>query len=633
MLRTLSHVVCGRTASFLRVPVAKDGPMKPLPSFVGLALLLHLGSPALSQPQLDPICDSGNWYAPYNWNNAASPTFNAIHVGLIPRGAFRGKLVILSWDGAGAPCTFSTITCPSPTGPLYQAGFWAILDPEVNGGSTPAFYGPYCGPNLEFNENHCVGQSWTVDGRWFVAGGQNGLVCPPGLPTGGRHAWLYDPDVAGLVPPGPPEGAWFQATDMDQPRYYPTVLLTGVDTPVAPYGEMIVAGGSNDAVSPPSAFLDNYEVFRPGPRVFPPPPPASNGTWQTHSGGMRLFPGPPFANGRFKWFPRLFLLPNGWMALSGIDPVSSRAVHPVTSTAQWTQMGTRTIPGGTGYHAAILYPNLNPNYTSTLMNMGGPSGAGAPCPTPASACGPSPASGSQPTTIVEWCNAAAGGPGAWPNGWSWNSGPPSGPGQMSIARQECCAVILPDASIMVFGDGNLCAGGITQTPRREPEIFRNGRWGLMQPETSVRDHHAWALLLPSGRVLSGAGNHRCYDFQLYDPPYICSNIPRPAWGVLPTVLNRGQNYILPVTLPPGTSVGKVVLIRPGSITHHADMDQRYVELPVVTSTTTTVTVTAPAGPPDPTAPPGSLRAPLGYYMIFLLTNGGIPSVADFVQFL
>ena len=62
------------------------------------------------------------------------------------------------------------------------------------------------------------------------------------------------------------------------------------------------------------------------------------------------------------------------------------------------------------------------------------------------------------------------------------------------------------------------------------------------------------------------------------------------------------------------------------------MGQRYVELKILNATTTTVMIRAPDGPPDINAQAGGVRAPLGYYMMFVLTNGLVPSVAEFVLF-
>jgi Galactose oxidase-like, Early set domain len=79
------------------------------------------------------------------------------------------------------------------------------------------------------------------------------------------------------------------------------------------------------------------------------------------------------------------------------------------------------------------------------------------------------------------------------------------------------------------------------------------------------------------------------------------------------------------TVPP-TSLDRIVLMRPGAVTHHSCMDQRYVSLEL----------DLPLDP-DPNwrgfkAPPVSRTlAPRGYYMLFLVNNHGVPSQAKWVK--
>jgi hypothetical protein len=65
-----------------------------------------------------------------------------------------------------------------------------------------------------------------------------------------------------------------------------------------------------------------------------------------------------------------------------------------------------------------------------------------------------------------------------------------------------------------------------------------------------------------------------------------------------------------------------VLVRPGSSTHAFDFEQRLVGLSFNVSNSTTLTATAP--------PNGSI-APPGYYMLFLINQAGVPSLATFVH--
>ena len=68
-------------------------------------------------------------------------------------------------------------------------------------------------------------------------------------------------------------------------------------------------------------------------------------------------------------------------------------------------------------------------------------------------------------------------------------------------------------------------------------------------------------------------------------------------------------------------------MRPGSVTHHSCMDQRYISLEVDWDAI-----------PDPPvteitfkSPPSSKLAPRGYYMLFLVNNHGVPSTARWVK--
>ena len=73
----------------------------------------------------------------------------------------------------------------------------------------------------------------------------------------------------------------------------------------------------------------------------------------------------------------------------------------------------------------------------------------------------------------------------------------------------------------------------------------------------------------------------------------------------------------------GGPVSEVVLIGLGSMTHAFDANQRYVQLALSgPPTTTSATV---LGPPDrQTAPPG-------HYMLFVLNQNRVPSVARVIR--
>lgn len=103
------------------------------------------------------------------------------------------------------------------------------------------------------------------------------------------------------------------------------------------------------------------------------------------------------------------------------------------------------------------------------------------------------------------------------------------------------------------------------------------------------------------------------------------NGSHPLVGYAPTIVRYGTNFR--VILSNGSEIDaaaihKVTLIRLGSATHGLNMDQRYMKLYSVVFDPLTLTVTAPLN--------GNI-APPGYYMLFLISDDGVPSVAKIVK--
>jgi hypothetical protein len=76
-----------------------------------------------------------------------------------------------------------------------------------------------------------------------------------------------------------------------------------------------------------------------------------------------------------------------------------------------------------------------------------------------------------------------------------------------------------------------------------------------------------------------------------------------------------------VQTPDAANISTVVLMRNGAVTHAFDMDQRHVGL----------SFTPGAGVLNVTGPPNGNIAPPGYYMLFILNNAGVPSIATMLQ--
>jgi hypothetical protein len=152
-------------------------------------------------------------------------------------------------------------------------------------------------------------------------------------------------------------------------------------------------------------------------------------------------------------------------------------------------------------------------------------------------------------------------------------------------------------------------------------------WTTMAAMHAPRLYHGTALLLPDGRVVVGGGGRfdpvtlptDQFTAEFYSPPYLFKG-PRPVITSAPPVLQYGQGFT--VQTPDASRIASVSLIRFGSTTHQINMAQRYLPL-TFTADSNSLTITAPAS---------SNLAPPGFYMLFIIDNLGVPSVAATVHF-
>jgi hypothetical protein len=139
-----------------------------------------------------------------------------------------------------------------------------------------------------------------------------------------------------------------------------------------------------------------------------------------------------------------------------------------------------------------------------------------------------------------------------------------------------------------------------------------------------REYHSTAVLIPDGRVvISGMGadfgnvpNETSAEF--FSPSYLFKGA-RPTVTQSPSKILYGSNFS--IATPNAAGIATVVLIRTGEVTHAFDQNTRYVPL-VFQQGSGILTVSAPAN--------GNV-APPGHYMLFLVNNAGVPSVAPIIQ--
>jgi len=199
---------------------------------------------------------------------------------------------------------------------------------------------------------------------------------------------------------------------------------------------------------------------------------------------------------------------------------------------------------------------------------------------------------------------------------------------MAFPRAYHVLTTLPDGNVLVTGGGRTTGDYDIPNAVYAAELWSptSETWTTLASAQAPRLYHGSALLLPDGRVLvSGGGRSPGPDSrdqenaELFAPPNLFKG-PRPTIAAAPSTL--GYNQAFTVDTPAASRIATVVLIGLGNMTHGFNMHQHYVPL----------TFTAGASSLSVTTPANVNLVPPGYYMLFLVDNLGVPSVASIVRF-
>ena len=196
---------------------------------------------------------------------------------------------------------------------------------------------------------------------------------------------------------------------------------------------------------------------------------------------------------------------------------------------------------------------------------------------------------------------------------------------MAMARRQFNLTILPDGTVLATGGTSACGqsdegGAVFSSELWDPGT---GQWKTLASAGVVRVYHSTAMLLPDGRVLStgsgdGGGVTPQFSYEIFSPPYLFKG-ERPSYNLASTAMRYGQPFA--VSTADAASIRRVTLIRLPSTTHAFDMSQRL----------NTLTFQVTGGGLTVTPPAAGKIAPPGPYMLFLVNEAGVPSVAQVVM--
>ena len=323
---------------------------------------------------------------------------------------------------------------------------------------------------------------------------------------------------------------------------------------------------------------NRIEVFNPGPKTWDPPI------------QLPMPPAPPGMD--YRYYPWAYLLAGGDIFIAGHQEWTTRFAWTPTVAirGQWQTINGDRSPFGGELGTSVLLALRPPNYEPRVLIA---AGMGATAQT------------------AEMIDLSAAPP-------MWMSQPPWS--TLKRARpQQCTATLLPDGRVLLAGG----TGGPAPAEVFDPENPGAG-WIETPTMTYTRGYHSSAILLTDGTVLMGGdpmSGGVPTPHERFFPGYCF--LPRPAIAGAPPSVGYGATFT--INTPDAPSIAKVVLMRPGAVTHGFNQTQRLVEC-MFTAAANTLSVQAP-----PNDPIGRNAASPGYYLLFILNAGRVPSLAKWVR--
>jgi hypothetical protein len=191
------------------------------------------------------------------------------------------------------------------------------------------------------------------------------------------------------------------------------------------------------------------------------------------------------------------------------------------------------------------------------------------------------------------------------------------------ARMHLNGTLLPDRTVLANGGARVEEHRVDAALHAELYDPRTGRWTEAAKSRVPRLYHSIALLAPDGRVVTAGSNPRPRDDELrievFLPPYLFRG-PRPGLELSRDHARHGAG--LAATSPDAERLREVSLMRPGAVTHAFNNDQRLLDVPFEVTGPQRLRLQLP---------PRRTLAPGGWYLVFAIDAGGVPSIGRWLR--
>lgn len=519
----------------------------------------------------------------------SSPDFGD-HIALLPT----GKVLLFSFERIETDPTKEP--APTETVGAANAGRAYLWDPRR--GTGPAAFKKVTPPVVDMPDGtnsprpapfFCAGHAFLPNGMLGVFGGNLG----GNGGSGAKLSLIFDPWTE----------TWARNQDMSVGRWYPSTV-EGAD------GRLLTMSGQSElGWGTPTPIVERFPARN---RALP----VAKNDVPTNEPMERFGADAPFRSD----YPHLFSLRDGMIYALGRDFDQQWRFDPVAETR--TDLPPRPdgpdnpnpeTGGSTGEHPDMPDAKAR-NYGSAVALPGGPDG---------------------PNAVL-----VLGGNRNDPNTYKLEDGKWTVEKPRAFGRTQDDTLILPDGTLMTVSGaydirdyGNGAYNPNADLKYRQIELRdADGNWRLGPVQRLPRGYHSNAVILPDGRVMVTGDELQ----QLANNPDITSDMNGTVEIYEPSYLHRGSRPRLDgaptkplaydsafkvTTSTPG-QVSRAVLLAPITSTHSVDTSQRHLELRMTGRSGNTLTLQAP---------PTAAAAPPGFYMLFLLDDAGVPSVARWVQ--